>query len=169
MRSMTEETTFLDTSVFLCFFIEGKSVLETLPENLITSTNVIEELTYILIKHKAEETRDEKHYETLSFLRGNPSYIIEIFEEIKRDIETVLTTLSIKVVEPADFQRMWNIIEKYGLLPNDALISATCRLYGIGRIATFDEDFKKVDLLEVLKPQEAVETSHEKICGDTDE
>ena len=43
------------------------------------------------------------------------------------------------------------IMQKYGLLPNDALIAATCRHYGIRKIATFDEDFKRVDFLEVVE------------------
>ncbi|MEM4617116.1 MAG: type II toxin-antitoxin system VapC family toxin [Archaeoglobaceae archaeon] len=43
------------------------------------------------------------------------------------------------------------IVEKYKLLPNDALIAATCKHYGIKKIATFDEDFKRVDFLEVLE------------------
>ena len=42
------------------------------------------------------------------------------------------------------------IIEKYRILPNDALIAATCKHYGMRRIATFDEDFKRLDFLEVV-------------------
>ena len=38
---------------------------------------------------------------------------------------------------------------KYKLLPNDALIVATCRAYNIENIATFDEDFKHVPWLKV--------------------
>ncbi len=38
----------------------------------------------------------------------------------------------------------------YGLLPNDALIAATCKHYGINKIATFDPDFKRVDFLEII-------------------
>ncbi len=41
-------------------------------------------------------------------------------------------------------------MQKYNLLPNDALIAATCRHYGI-KIATFDDDFKRVDFLEVVE------------------
>ena len=46
-----------------------------------------------------------------------------------------------------------NVAEKYGLLPNDALITATCKHYGIDKVATFDPDFKRVDFLEVITPQ----------------
>ncbi|RJS75350.1 PIN domain-containing protein [Methanophagales archaeon] len=41
-------------------------------------------------------------------------------------------------------------ITKYGLLPNDALIAATCKHHGISKIATFDPDFKIVDFLETI-------------------
>nr|WP_257640101.1 MULTISPECIES: PIN domain-containing protein [Archaeoglobus] len=40
---------------------------------------------------------------------------------------------------------------EFGLLPNDALIAATCKHFGIKKIATFDEDFRRVDFLEVVE------------------
>ena len=46
---------------------------------------------------------------------------------------------------------MFDVIKFYGLLSNDALIAATCKHYGIKRIATLDEDFKRVDFLEVVE------------------
>ena len=45
---------------------------------------------------------------------------------------------------------MFEIVKSCGLLPNDALIVVTCKHYRIRKIATFDEDFKRVDFLEVL-------------------
>jgi len=39
---------------------------------------------------------------------------------------------------------------EYGLLPNDAVIAATCRRHGIGVIATFDDDFRRVPWLKVV-------------------
>ena len=153
MSYMTEETIFLDSSVFLRFFIDGVAVFENLPNSLVTSTNVIEEVTYVLIKQKARETEGKKlHYELLRFLRENPLQVTRIFKEIRKDIRTVLEGLTIRVLEPADFEEMWSAIETYGLLPNDALIAATCKINGIRKIATFDEDFKKVDFLEVSVP-----------------
>jgi len=38
----------------------------------------------------------------------------------------------------------------YKLLPDDALIVATCKHHGIRKIATFDPDFKRVDFLEII-------------------
>ncbi len=153
MRSMTEEIIFLDSSVFLRFFIDGMPVFENLPGTLTTSTNVIEEVTYVLIKQKTKETEKEKtHYELLSLLRENPAQLRKIFGEIRKDIKIVLRGLNVEVLEPADFEKMWSMIETYGLLPNDALIAATCKVNGIKKIATFDGDFKRVDFLEVLEP-----------------
>ena len=43
------------------------------------------------------------------------------------------------------------LITKYGLLPNDALIAATCKHHGISKIATSDPDFKRVDFLEIIE------------------
>jgi predicted nucleic acid-binding protein len=34
---------------------------------------------------------------------------------------------------------------------NDALIAATCKHYGIQKIATFDPDFEHVDFLEIVR------------------
>jgi len=43
------------------------------------------------------------------------------------------------------------VMEKYHLLPNDALIAAICKHHGIKKIATFDPDFKRVDFLDVVE------------------
>ena len=45
-----------------------------------------------------------------------------------------------------------SLARKYKLLPNDALIAATCKHYGLNKIATFDPDFERVDFLEVIAP-----------------
>ena len=42
------------------------------------------------------------------------------------------------------------LMEKYKLLPNDALIVATCKHHEINKIATFDSDFERVDFLEII-------------------
>jgi predicted nucleic acid-binding protein len=42
-------------------------------------------------------------------------------------------------------------MKNYNLLPNDALIATTCKYYGIRKIATFDEDFKRVKFLDVAE------------------
>ena len=150
---MTEEPIFIDTSVFIRFFVEGDVKIEDLlGHRLYTSTNVIEELCYVLLKIKiGEKYGIDRHYELLTFLRDRTDVVKEEFPEIKEDVSDLLSFMSIEVLPTAPYKEMWRIIENYGLLPNDALIAATCKHYGIRRIATFDEDFKRVDFLEVVE------------------
>ena len=65
---------------------------------------------------------------------------------------SLLDDLDITVLrDHQNVYEIWELMKNYNLLPNDALIAATCRHYGIKKIATFDEDFKRVDFLEVVE------------------
>ncbi len=41
-------------------------------------------------------------------------------------------------------------MQRYRLLPFDALIAATCQFNGIKSIATFDRDFRRLDILKTI-------------------
>ena len=69
-----------------------------------------------------------------------------ILELINNDLLKILE-LNAKI-----FDKSFLLSKKLGLLPNDALIAATCKYYDIRKIATFDSDFDKVDFLEVITP-----------------
>ncbi len=82
--------------------------------------------------------------------------------ELKRKGFKIDSKILNKVIELLDIARTLELnekieimatefIEKRSLLPNDALIAATCKYYGISKIATFDEDFERVDFLEIVK------------------
>ncbi|MEM3139472.1 MAG: PIN domain-containing protein, partial [Archaeoglobaceae archaeon] len=80
-------------------------------------------------------------------------YYEEIVDYFNVLIRELVEAESLKVLPITD-EIVLHSIEvswKYSLLPNDALIAATCKHYGIRKIATFDEDFKRVDFLEVLE------------------
>ncbi len=51
---------------------------------------------------------------------------------------------------PKNLEMISDTIIKYRLMPNDAIIAATCQHYGIKSIATFDSDFKRVEFLEIV-------------------
>ena len=69
-----------------------------------------------------------------------------ILELIDLDVIPVVpTTMSI-------FKHSYEISREYGLFPNDALLAATYESYEIGKIATYDKDFRKVDFLEIFVP-----------------
>ncbi len=74
------------------------------------------------------------------------------YGKVKDSITLLIKNELLKIVEVN-----WEILElsaeigeKYTLLTNDAIIAATCKHYGIKKIATFDGDFRKVDFLEVI-------------------
>ncbi|MCS7131078.1 MAG: PIN domain-containing protein [Archaeoglobaceae archaeon] len=101
---------------------------------------VVSELIYLYLRLKTgkDSILLKRNPEFVKNVDLNPVYeLIDLFDELS----------SSKVVTKLSNQ----IISKYGLLPNDALIAATCKHYGIKKIATFDEDFKRVDFLEVLE------------------
>ena len=86
-------------------------------------------------------------------LRKNLEKYSWIYNRVIKSIETLMNAGILKIATID-----WNILklsaemgEKYHLLTNDALIAATCKYYGIKKIASFDDDFKKVDFLEVVE------------------
>ena len=146
---------FLDTSFFVDFFRgkrEAKEVYEgVVSEELYTSLNVLEETTYILMKLKASDlTGIKKHYDLIKELKGNEKVYKKCFY-LSKDFFSSLSKLSVKVLPLAlSWDDVLGIMGKYRLLPNDALIAAVCKHYGIRKIATFDPDFDRVDFLEVV-------------------
>ncbi|MCS7130854.1 MAG: PIN domain-containing protein [Archaeoglobaceae archaeon] len=126
---------FLDSSFLISLIVEtqftekAKKLLEThIDEDFYTSITVIEETLYVLRRLLKETKR----------------------ENISR-IKLVLDELDVSVLEELSMSDFLDVYSNYDLLPNDALIAATCKHYGIKKIATFDEDFKRVDFLEVLE------------------
>ncbi len=100
---MTEETIFVETSVFLKFFIEGRDVFEKIKKSeLYTSLNVIEEICYILLKEEAQKILKEKrYYVLLQKLRKNQDLVKELSKGIIKDIENLLDTFEYKSYFPS--------------------------------------------------------------------
>ena len=72
--------------------------------------------------------------------------------EIVAKLRGVIDGLEMSVITELPLDEFFRVYAEYDLLPNDALIAATCKHYGIKKIATFDEDFKRVDFLEIVEP-----------------
>ncbi len=111
--------------------------------NLYRNTVVYSEVVFVWVKLAT----GKRSYE----LRKIPEY----FKVLKFDFAKVKSLLDL--AQPLPLNReiedlSEDIMSSYGLLPNDALIAATCRHYGITKIATFDEDFKRVEFLEIIEP-----------------
>jgi len=134
---------FIDSSVFLDF-LEGKEKAKTLLEQYSGLEGCINDIVFseVLFVYIKAET-GKKSYE----LKKQPELVTSV--ELNDIVELLgrYRTLDVGEAVKSEAERL---IKKYGLLPNDALIAATCKHYGITKIATFDSDFKRVDFLEVI-------------------
>ena len=134
---------FIDSSVFLDY-LEGKEKAKALLEeysDLEGCINVIvfSEVLFVYIK----AVTGKKSYE----LKREPELVKSI--EL-RDIKELLGRYRTLDIGESIKSEAGKLITKFGLLPNDALIAATCKHYGINKIATFDPDFERVDFLGVI-------------------
>ena len=95
-------------------------------------------------------------YVYVKLVTGMKSYELKKKLEVVKqvDLRHVFKLLSLFEELPSSFEITRiaeEMIRGYGFLLNDAIIVATCKYYGIGRIATFDDDFKRVDFLEIVR------------------
>ena len=138
---------FTDTTLFLKV-LEGDGVARELfrelyrKERLYRNAVVFSELMFVWLK----SITGKKSYE----LRKSPDILKSAILSFKKIEPFLNLSHSLPITQEIEFLAM-EISAQYGLLPNDALIAATCRHYGIKKIATFDEDFEKVDFLEIIR------------------
>ncbi len=150
---------FIDTSVFIRHYYgvdESIKLLNfALNENdAVISPNVVEETFFKLLYIETERIfgKTGKHTVKDRLMKHT-----EKFRNVERYMnEFIFESIELGIVDLLEINRkiLRMSIEigfQYGLLPNDALIAATCRHYGIKKIATFDEDFERVDFLETVR------------------
>ena len=127
------------------FFLEheNKSVF-------VTSLASIEEVLYSASRILCEETQGiSSFYRYKKFVERNDYKFMENFFIL---LLKFLKEFKILIFpDTSEIEEVIKIMKRYHLLPNDALIAATCKYYGIKKIATFDEDFSRVDFLEIAK------------------
>jgi len=147
---------FADTTIFVSHCMVGDESLIKLLENysVYTSPNVIEESFYKSLYLKTEDLlgKSGKYLLKEHYIKEKQEYE-PIFEYYSTFIRELVDNNSI-ILLPLTSEILFDSIKiswKYSLLPNDALIAATCKHYGIKKIATFDDDFKRVDFLEAVE------------------
>jgi predicted nucleic acid-binding protein len=146
---------FVDTSIFYNFLFETEltdkatKVFEV-DEALVTSFIVVNETIYTISRKVAEKKFGIKANRTFREFVSANGY--EHFADELSNFFNVLNDFDVVVLR--DYQNvseLWSAMRKYNLLPNDALIVTTCKYYDIKKIATFDEDFKRVDFLKIIE------------------
>ncbi len=76
-------------------------------------------------------------------------HVDKVKELLEQDVYPLFTDFE-HLPTSVGVDRLLEYMANYKLLPNDALIAATCKTYGIDAIATFDKDFKRVLQLRVI-------------------
>lgn len=138
---------FLDTSFIIPLIIESdmtkraRAFYSSFPGSCAASMSVYEEAFFVGLRLIAE---DEFGITTTSGLKelireegyGFADTFIHNLHEVFSDVVIVQDTMNLNAVE--------DIARSHTLLPNDALIVATCREHAILKIASFDRDFSRI-------------------------
>jgi len=108
---------------------------------------ILEEVCFKLIYAKASEVLDTRNiWKIRENLKLNREFRKKVFEMVKKFheyVEYMFTKgLRIESVIYSDYVNSQKYIEKYGILPADAMHIAVALRAGAKTIATFDEDFK---------------------------
>ena len=141
----------IDSSVLVKIIIfKNKEILKKLEGyNVFIPANVIEETNFKIIIAVLASLKDYKFYEIKR--KWEKREKIEVIKKRINLLKKLMNYFHVLPITKEIIELSFEIQLKYGLLPNDALIAATCKFYNINKIATFDEDFKKVDFLEIVE------------------
>ncbi len=146
----SKDQVFVDSNVIVGFFScdsKAVEVLDSLSNYILCINDVVfSEVAYKLMVLKFLERNEKFRLHALRKDISDYVHVYEILWEFTSRAEMEVLQINEKIIAEAV-----EIGIKYRLLPNDALIVATCKHYGIKKIATFDEDFKRVDFLEVVE------------------
>jgi len=155
MSISRNEVVFLDSSVVIRYFLGDNNARNVIEDSVRFAINsiVYSEVSFNLLKLLyIEKYGKYKFYDMKSNLSKRDARLLEgynilysFIKELLEEDRLVFLPITIEIIEEAI-----RIGERYGLLPNDSLIAATCKHYGITTLATFDEDFKKIPWLKVV-------------------
>lgn len=138
---------FLDTSFIIPLIIEtdttdrARDFYASFPGTCAASMSVYEETFFVGIKLMAEDRFGITGTAQLKSHIRDEGY--GFADEFISHLNAFFSGLVI-VQDSTNLSRIEAIARNYSLLPNDALIVATCRDHAIPHLATFDHDFAKI-------------------------
>jgi predicted nucleic acid-binding protein len=138
---------FLDTSFIIPLIIEtdttprARDFFSSFSGTCAVSMSVYEESFFVGLRIIAEDESGITGTAKLKEHILNKGY--GFADEFIRNLNDVFSEVAI-VSDSSNLSAITEIARTYALLPNDALIVATCREHSIPKIATFDRDFSKV-------------------------
>ena len=130
-------------------YLAGDEKARTLVEKVINGEwsgyitgTITSETIYIYLRLALDVSR----YRLKELITKQDERVKNLLEE---DVRPLLSLFNL-ITPETSVEELLNLIESYGLLPNDALIAIAAHKHGISTIATFDEDFKRVPWLRVI-------------------
>jgi predicted nucleic acid-binding protein len=138
---------FLDTSFIIPLIIEtdttrkARDFYSSVPGTCAASMSVYEEAFFVGLRIIAEDEFGITGTAKLKEHIRNEGY--GFADEFICNLNEVFNGLVI-VSDSSNLSSITEIARTHALLPNDALIVATCREHAIPKIATFDRDFSKI-------------------------
>lgn len=155
---------FIDSSVFLVLYLDepgaddAKEILENVEANKVEGVItplVLEEVTFKVIFAEASRLLDTRNaWKIKNALKKDSSLreeISKVLNKVKSHID-VLEKGGLRVVDiyPTDWRNGLNYVLKYGVLPADSIHLAVMERLNIKTIATFDDDFRLVEGIDVI-------------------
>jgi len=142
MRVLFDSNVFLK---YLAGFQEAKALVDKVEdgewEGYINDI-VVSEVIYGYLRLSLNMSR----YKLRKYIIKNNNLVREL---LKNDIYPLLSIFKLLPLN-LDVYNIIQYIAEYGLLPNDALIAATYRIYDIDLLATFDNDFRRIPWIKVV-------------------
>jgi predicted nucleic acid-binding protein len=138
---------FLDTSFIIPLIIKtdttrkARNFYSSVPGTCAASMSVYEEVFFVGLRIIAEDEFGITGTARLKEHICNKGY--GFADEFICNLNEVFSGLVI-VSDSSNLAYITEIARTHALLPNDALIVATCREHTIPKIATFDRDFSKI-------------------------
>lgn len=123
--------------------------LEAARTILVLSNLGLDEIWFVLLRIQAVQEQGERGW--LAFLKDRPEKVKEYTYRLEEVTLQVLELPSLLLVELTASQslRALNLMSRFGILPRDALHTATALETGIDAIITTDADFARIDGLKL--------------------
>ena len=145
---------FIDTSVLVEYLVDGEkaNIAEEILSSswaFLTSPTVYREALGALALIVGRKRFGIKGRHSLRKFIAKNGW--EPFSEIITSLNALLDEVGVIIVSDSFRKdKLYEIMEKYRLMPSDAQIVLACLNHNVRNIATFDSDFKRVDWLKTL-------------------
>ncbi len=161
IKNLYNRKVFIDTNAFI-YFLTGTcndSTKEIFKEGslkkikLITNTRVIDELLFKIMIIEAK-TKFKIEKKVIQKLKENKNLVKELSSGCKK-VVSFLRDLNVEIIEikkEALFE-IPELMEKFGLFGNDALILKIMKERNLKYLLTADKDFENIDWIKIINPK----------------